>query len=313
MQILKFSEVYKDYIWGGERMRSLFGASSDADRIAESWVLSSHPDGESRIRGGEADGVLLSEYLREKPELLGTSRRSDELPVLIKFIDAKSDLSVQVHPTDALACELEGGGAGKTEMWYVIDCDEGARICCGFRRELGEAELRAAVSEERLEDELSYFPSRRGEVFFIPAGTVHAIGGGNFIAEIQQNSNITYRLYDYGRRDKNGNSRELHLEKGIRASDPKPYEKREPKLIADGVRELASCEFFEVFELKIKRDAELFADEHSFLALVCTEGEFSLGEISLKAGECAFIPAGYGEIRVLGKGTLLLTKLPTEE
>ncbi len=206
MKPLKLTAVYKDYIWGGEKLRTVYGKKTDISPIAESWELSCHKDGYSVICGGEYDGKTLDEYIKENPYVLGTSVKGNELPILIKLIDAADNLSVQVHPNDEQAMAWEGQN-GKTEMWYVVHAEEDARITYGVCKDTTKKELADAIKEKRVEELLNSVPSKKGDVFFVEAGTIHAIGKGNLIAEIQQNSNVTYRLYDYGRVGKDGKER----------------------------------------------------------------------------------------------------------
>ena len=205
----------KDYIWGGTKLREEFGKESGLERLAESWELSCHKDGVSVISGGEFDGMTLSEFVEEHPEALGKNcGRFEFFPVLIKLIDARDDLSVQVHPDDDYAMRVEGG-YGKTEVWYVIDCEEGAELIYGFAEETDSDTFRRAIEEGTLLDIVNRVPVKKGDVFFIEAGTLHAIGKGILIAEIQQNSNTTYRVYDYGRLGADGKPRELHIDKAL--------------------------------------------------------------------------------------------------
>lgn len=314
MNPIKLCGVYKDYLWGGNKMRQKYSIKTDISPIAESWVLSVHPDGMSVIKGGENDGLTLAQYIKNNPEVLGSERKSDELPILIKFIDAADNLSVQVHPNDEQAHLMENQN-GKTEMWYVIEADEGAKITCGVRQKITKEELSSAIKNNTVEALLNTVSSKKGDVFFVEAGTIHAIGKGNLIAEIQQNSNVTYRLYDYDRRDKNGNPRELHIEKGVAVSNTDLTEERQIPACPDGTRLIASCQYFCVKEAPLDNKAYTFcADEKSYHALLQTDGESTVKtekeDITLNAGECLFLPAGVGEYTVKGTGTLLLTCNP---
>lgn len=310
MQPIKLKAAYKDYIWGGEKLRSIYGKETDITPLAESWELSCHPDGLSTIDGGEYDGKILAEYIKENNGCLGTLCKSDELPILIKLIDAQDNLSVQVHPDDKMAKELENQNE-KTEMWYVVQADKGAKMTCGMKQDTTKEEFEKAIENNAVEELLNTVPSKKGDVFFVQAGTVHAIGKGNVIAEIQQNSNVTYRLYDYRRIGKDGKPRELHIEKGVMASNCKKSEPRKIPACSDGTRLLGSCKFFAVKELKIKGSKTLFADEKSYHALISVDGEAELttGNYAqkIKAGETVFIPAGMGEYSLSGKATILLT------
>ena len=278
--------------------------------LAESWELSCHPDGQSTIVGGKYNGKTLEEYIKENKGCLGTLCKSDELPILIKLIDAQDNLSVQVHPDDKMAKELEKQN-GKTEMWYVVQADKGAKMTCGMKCDTTKEELERAISNNTVEELLNTVPSKKGDVFFVEAGTVHAIGEGNVIAEIQQNSNVTYRLYDYGRIGKDGKPRELHIEKGIRASNLKKSEERKIQTCSDGTRLLGSCEYFAVKEIKLSGSKNFIADEKSYHALMVVDGETELttkdDTQKIKLGETVFIPANMGEYTLSGKATILLT------
>ena len=315
-QLLK--AACKDYIWGGTRLRTEYNQKSDAQKIAESWMLSCHPDGPSTIAGGPCDGMLLPEYLKlAGPGILGTDcRRFPDFPLLIKLIDAKDRLSIQVHPDDAYAAS-HGGGFGKTEMWYVVDCEPGAGLYYGFDHPVGKEEFRRRISDKTLEEVLNRVPVRAGDVFFITAGTLHAIGAGILIAEIQQNSNYTYRIYDYGRLGNDGKPRELHIEQALDVTRTVPPERSAkpegPLETLSGYRRrlLARCGIFTVYWLEAG-EAPLTADEKSFHSLVCLDGDALLlrdGQpvLSIRKGDSVFVPAGYGDYVVKGGCRLLWT------
>ncbi len=307
---MKLTPAYKDYLWGGEKLSTVYGKKTEMTPLAESWELSCHKDGLSIILGGEYDGQPLDSYIKAHPECLGTLRKSDELPILIKLIDAKSNLSVQVHPNDEQAKAWENQN-GKTEMWYVVQADKGAKMTCGMKKSVTKAELADAIKKNTVEELLNTVSSKAGDVFFVEAGTVHAIGAGNVIAEIQQNSNVTYRLYDYNRKDKNGNTRELHIEKGVKAADCNETEPRQIPLCSDETRLLGSCEYFAVKELKLTSKKELFVDEKSYQALMVVNGSAKLETeaktITINKGETVFLPANLGTYTLTGKATILVT------
>ena len=308
---VKLAPAYKDYLWGGEKLKKLFNKDTDITPLAESWELSVHKDGESVVCGGEFDGLTLSQYLEKlgKAALGENSSDFERFPMLIKFIDAKSDLSVQVHPSDEYALAHEGE-YGKTEMWYILDCDEGAFLYYGFSRDIDRDEYERAIREERLTELLNRVEVKRGDVFFIPAGTVHAIGAGIVICEIQQNSNTTYRVYDYGRRDKNGNLRQLHVEKALEVSDLKKSPVRATVEDGDDVL-LSSCEYFTVRRLRINGNGKILLDGKSFASVIVTSGEGSLEignkKIDFSCGESIFFPAQKGCIDVYGSCELILS------
>ena len=309
---VKLTPAFKDYLWGGVRLKSEFNKQCDLDRVAESWELSAHKDGQSIVADGPFKGFTLSQYVAAlgKEALGSDSAKYDYFPLLIKLIDAKGDLSVQVHPSDAYALEHEGE-YGKTEMWYVLDCDEGAALYYGFTRDVTREEYETAIREGRLTEILNRVDVKRGDVFFIPSGTVHAIGAGILICEIQQNSNTTYRVYDYNRRDKNGNLRPLHVEKALAVS----VLKRSPDLpeIPDGADVLlAECGYFEVRRLRFVGEGTVTASGESFTALTVTEGEGTLvydgGELDFAKGDTLFVPAQETSFAVKGNCEMILSR-----
>ncbi|MBQ8409456.1 MAG: class I mannose-6-phosphate isomerase [Clostridia bacterium] len=310
---VKLAPALKDYLWGGDRLKREFNKKCELEKLAESWELSAHKDGESVVVGGACDGLKLSEYVaRIGKEALGeNAKKYDYFPLLIKLIDARGDLSVQVHPSDSYALENEGE-YGKTEMWYILGCEEGASLYYGFAKDVSIDEYKNAIKEGRLTDLLNKVPVKPGDVFFIPAGTVHAIGAGILICEIQQNSNTTYRVYDYNRRDKDGNLRPLHIEKALAVSDLK----RSPELpcVADSDDALlSSCEYFEVRRLRCCEHCEIAVDRSSFLSLIVTEGEgkltFDGGELAFSKGDSIFIPAQNAVLCAEGSCELIVSKV----
>ena len=310
---VKLTPAFKDYLWGGVRLKTEFNKNCDFDRVAESWELSAHKDGQSVVCGGAYDGLTLTAYVDAlgKAALGTNSAKYDYFPLLIKLIDAKGDLSVQVHPSDAYALEHEGE-YGKTEMWYVLDCDEGAALYYGFTRDITREEYETAIKDGKLTDILNRVDVKRGDVFFIPAGTVHAIGAGILICEIQQNSNTTYRVYDYNRRDKDGNLRPLHVAKALEVSNLQ----KSPDLPATPDGEdilLAACEYFEVRRLRVDGTTAVTADETSFVSLMATDGagilSFDGGEILFEKGDSLFIPAQNATFTVSGKCELVQSKV----
>jgi len=310
---VKLAPVCKDYLWGGTKLKTEFNKQSDLAIVAESWELSAHKDGQSTVCGGAFDGLSLTAYIEQcGKEILGTKAESfDYFPILIKLIDAKKDLSVQVHPDDSYALAHEGE-YGKTEMWYILDCEEDAALYYGFSKEISREDYQAAIADNSLTDLLERVPVKKGDVFFIPAGTVHAIGAGIVICEIQQNSNTTYRVYDYNRKDKDGNTRELHVEKAVAVSDLKPAPERKP--IPDGVRSiLAKCSYFTVERLMVKDSCQVSMDDTSFHSLIVTEGNGTLtmhGEVTeLIKGDSILIPAQTADYQIEGSCEVILSYL----
>lgn len=309
----------KDYIWGGTKLRELFGKESDLDRLAESWELSCHPDGECIIDSGEFSGMKLSEFISLHPETVGEDfRDGDSFPVLVKLIDAKNDLSVQVHPDDEYARKNENDN-GKTEMWYIIDADEGAELVYGFNEQITREEFRSAIENNTLMDKVKRVPVKKGDVFFIQPGTLHAIGKGILIAEIQQSSNVTYRVYDYGRLGTDGKPRPLHIEKALEVTSLTPapeYKLPAPEGTGDEliIRQLADCKFFRVFSFDMKEeDGELWFNEKAptFQHILILDGNCTLtsgGEMTaLTKGSSVFVPAGCEPFNITGKCSMIIT------
>ena len=319
------SPAGKDYIWGGERLKSLFGKDLDLSPLAESWECSVHPDGPSHVASGPFAGRTLEEVLAEHPELLGTSFSAlGELHILVKLIDAKRDLSVQVHPDDDYAFREEGGQQGKTEMWYVLDAEPGASLVFGLSRAAKAVELRAALADGSFESLLRYIPVRPGDVFHIPSGTIHTIGGGILLVEVQQNSNLTYRLYDYGRLGKDGRPRPLHVDKALAVADLSAAKPPRQSLRVLRFRpgfaeeELCTCPYFQVWRCRLNAGPDAAASQivlpalpESYRVLLCTEGEGVLAgeeELRFRKGDTVFIPATCGALRLSGRADFLLIR-----
>lgn len=317
MEILKLNPVFKDYIWGGTRLRDDFGLKTDINPVAEGWMLACHKDGMNTIDGGEYDDKTLESVIKEggKSKIAGTnSEKFPYFPVLIKLIDAKDNLSVQVHPDNEYAARVEHE-FGKTEMWYVLDAAPGATLIYGFKNKIGKEEFKQAIESNTLLDVLNVVEVKKGDMFFIEAGTVHAIGKGALIAEIQQNSNSTYRVYDYGRLGKDGKPRELHIQKAIDVSktEPakygtKPFGKKEE--ISGGTRQmLTECPLFSVYNYELCGKIELNANEESFNHILVVDGSGKIGGREFKKGDSFFVPANYGNYEIDGNGEFILTKV----
>ena len=215
MSILKLAPACKDYLWGGTKLITDYGKRYDGARLAETWDLSGHPDGPSVLASGPDAGKTLAEYLAAHPGALGEhGRKFAELPVLIKLIDAAKDLSIQVHPDDAYARAHEGQN-GKTEMWYVLSAAPDAFLYCGFSRDISRDELKRRIADNTLPEVLRRVNVKAGDTVFIPAGTIHAICRGIVVAEVQQSSNVTYRVCDYGRLGPDGKPRALHIAQAL--------------------------------------------------------------------------------------------------
>ncbi|MDE6780207.1 MAG: class I mannose-6-phosphate isomerase [Ruminococcus sp.] len=311
MDIMKLRPAVKDYIWGGTKLIQDYGKNYDMERISETWECSVHPDGLSVVTTGEHTGKTLYEVISEHPEYLGHNSNG-EFPVLVKFIDAGKDLSVQVHPDDSYARVHENQN-GKTEMWYVLEADENAGIIYGFEKAISPVTARCAVYDGVITDYLHYEEVHKGDVFYIPSGTVHAIGRGTVIAEIQENSNVTYRVYDYDRTDRNGNKRELHLEKALDVMKLCPAEKIKPSGIYDCLEysavTLCRCGYFAADRIIVRKKYDFIVELKTFRILLFTEGqgvmENSGNSVLVKKGDCIFLPAGIGKTQVSGNTEFL--------
>lgn len=313
--------VGKDYLWGGSRLRDEYTKNIDLQPLAETWECSTHPDGINIVASGVHTGKLLSKVLMEHPEYLGTHPRTrGELPILIKMIDAAENLSVQVHPDDEYAKKNENGSLGKCEMWYVLDATEDAHLVYGFHHDMEAEVLRKGIADGTIEKYLQKVKIRKGDVFFIEAGIVHAVGAGALIVEIQENSNITYRLYDYERVDKNGMKRSLHIDKAFDVMNLKrSAEPKQPMRILNyqkgcATEMLCRCKYFQVERQMINteqcRDMVSFrTGSNSFQVLLCVNGCGVLfGDnffLNFFKGDCIFIPANSGLLKLHGKAYFL--------
>ncbi len=321
MYPLKLKPIFKDYIWGGNTLKEKYNKESDLDILAESWELACHNDGMSIIINGEDKDKTLQEYIDAygKANVLGkNSDKFEYFPLLVKYIDAKNNLSLQVHPDDKFAKEVENS-YGKTEMWYVLDCVEGAKLIYGFAKDIDANEFKTRIENNTILDVCNFVNVKKGDVFFIEAGTLHAICEGIVIAEIQQNSNITYRIYDYQRVDANNNPRELHIDKALQVTDLSAVKNSDftPDLLqkTENFEEymLSKCEYFEVYKYNIFSKVKFSCDSNSFNSLLITEGEFELeykdNSLKLCKGDSIFIPASFGEYNLVGNGEIILSKI----
>lgn len=315
---LLLAPVYKDYIWGGERLKKDFGKDTDLSPLAESWELACHKDGTNRVINGECAGRTLQSIIEEHPSIVGEKvGGSNLLPVMVKLIDANDDLSVQVHPDDDYAAKT-GCGCGKSEMWYVLDAEENAEIIYGFIETVTKIEFETSIKNGSLMGIVNRVKVKKGDVYFTKAGTLHAIGKGTLVAEIQQNSNTTYRVYDYGRKGKDGKHRPLHIEDALNVT---VLEKTcQPKIKLNYIETnghietlLTECPYFRSKLIKLKGEINLFAGRESFHHLLCTESygvfEWKGTKISLKKGDSLLVPAGCGEYTITGTLEYILTEV----
>lgn len=310
----------KDYLWGGSRINDEFEKGIAIKPLAETWECSTHPDGPSYVMGGEFDGEELAVVLKKYPEYLGIRHKGEtELPIIIKFIDAKKDLSVQVHPPDDYAKKYENGQRGKTEMWYILDARKDAKLVYGLSHNSSEKNIRKAINEGTLVKYLQQVPVKKDDLFFVQAGTIHAIGAGILVAEIQENSNLTYRLYDYDRVDRDGKKRELHIDKAMKVANLKSSaEPKQPLRVlkySQGVASelLCSCKYFEVYRMIVNTErrqvVKYRADEVSFRVLLCVKGcgiiKYEGESLNFYKGDCIFVPADSVQLSIHGQAQFL--------
>lgn len=299
--VYKLVPEYKDYLWGGEKLKTDYGKQTDKTPCAESWELSLNPHGLTKVE----DGKTLAEVLT--PEKTGKNCEKFEFfPVLIKFIDAKQNLSVQVHPSDDYALKYENS-YGKTESWYIVEAEEGAGIYCGFKRDTNKEEFLQSLASGEVENLLNFIPVKKGDCYFIPSGTVHAIGAGCLILEIQQNSDLTYRVYDYNRRGADGKLRELHVDKAVKVIN---FNKYEPKLFASGEnpRVITECDYFRSREL-VLNGGFTEKNPNSFTCVTVTDGSGEIDGEKFVKGDSFFVCADT-EYTLKGTGKVILTCVP---
>ena len=312
MNILKLTPSCKDYLWGGSRLRSDFGIKSDLNPLAEAWVLSCHPDGPSYVANGEYAGETLSEYiLMEGKKVTGThSRHYSQFPLLIKFIDAKDDLSIQVHPDDAYAKAHENGSLGKTECWFILDCKENATLVVGHNAKTKE-ELEQMIHEGRWKEFIREIPINPGDFIQIDPGTVHAIKGGTLLLETQQSSDITYRVYDYDRLS-NGKPRQLHIAQSIDVITV-PAKSADNSVVHtekkdDAIQQLICCPYYTVYRIDVEHRVETWQDK-PFVLMSVVEGEGTLNGTHLKKGDHLILPDGYGKVELQGRMQIIASTI----
>ncbi len=317
---LKLTYTAKTALWAGKRLASEFGKRSPFDTISETWELSVRDDEMAKIVGGDADGMTLREYFAECGYDCVTPSfgEGDRFPLLVKLIDANDILSVQVHPDDAYAASVEGGDSGKTEMWYIIDALPDSKLVYGLREGVSREDFAKAVKENRLGDVMNHVPVEAGQTYFIPAGMLHAIGAGILIAEIQQNSDLTYRVYDFDRVGADGKLRPLHVQKSLDVTRPFTQaevdsQRYERGKVAEVGELLASSKYFKVSRLCLDGSADICATRESFINILCIDGEAKIiadgKEYAIAKGESYFIPAGMGAFAIEGRATLILSEV----
>lgn len=317
MYPLKFEPILKTIVWGGEKIAPYKGIETTQSHIGESWELSGVAGNESIVSEGPLKGRSIASLVKEyKGELVGKhvyENTADEFPLLIKFIDAQKDLSIQVHPNDELAAERHNGSKGKTEMWYVVAADPGAHLLAGLKEKITPEEYAAKVADGSITDVLARYDVQPGDVFFLPAGRIHAICSGCFIAEIQQTSDITYRIFDYNRPGLDGKPRQLHTEQAKDAIDYTVYPDYRTEYSPEENEEveLVNCRYFttSVYDLSLPFAKDLSSID-SFMVVMCLSGEGSMevdGEaVSLRQGETVLIPASADDVCFIPEGSMKL-------
>lgn len=313
---MKLIPYVSETIWGGRKLIEEYHVETQKSNAAEGWMLSCHESGSSSVANGDFAGKSLPEVVKEFPELCGKNAEAfSDFPILIKFIDARDDLSVQVHPTKEY-CELTGKGQSKTECWYVIDCDEDASLLLGFKDKISPEQFKDAIANNTLTDYVERVKVKKGDFFFIESGTLHAICKGILLAEVQESSNTTYRLYDYNRLGNDGKPRELHVEDGAAVTKLEKYTQPDfsnGALNSEGRKLLADCPLFKVWKLDVDGEKSDAAGADSFVSLLVMDGEGELeacGEkLALTKGDSIFIPANAGEYTLSGKLDIIETRI----
>ncbi|MBE6821043.1 MAG: mannose-6-phosphate isomerase [Ruminococcaceae bacterium] len=313
---IKLLPYVSETIWGGRKLIEEYGVKTEKNNAAEGWMLSCHEAGSSSVANGIFAGRTFADVVKENPELCGSNAKNfEDFPILIKFIDAMDNLSVQVHPTKEY-CELTGKGQSKTECWYIIDCEEDASLILGFKDKLSPEEFKAAIANNTLTDYVENVKVKKGDFFFIDSGTLHAICKGIMLAEVQESSNTTYRIYDYNRVGADGKPRELHVEDGAAVTKLEKYSQPDfsnPALDTDERRLLADCPLFKVWKLETKGSFSGSADENSFVSLLIMAGSGKLlccGEtLELTKGDSIFIPANAGSYTLTGEFEIIETRI----
>lgn len=308
MEVLFLEPVYKDYIWGGTKLKEYFGKETTTDITAESWEISTNADGISKIKNQDITLKELFDNKDTRVEIFGTKTKDmEKFPLLIKFIDANSNLSVQVHPDDKYAKENEND-TGKTEMWYIIDCLPNSQIICGMKEKVQQEDVEDIIRNNKIKENLNYVDIKKGDSIYIPSGTIHTILGGALICEIQQNSNLTYRVYDWDRVGSDGKPRALHIDKAIDVinvnANPKVEHEKQ-----DECYRVCDSEFFKVDKINVKQEYKDRTNKESFYAINVVEGmgtiEYKNNTYNLKRGDSIIIPADLGEYTIKGKMELL--------
>ena len=309
MELLFMDPVFKEAIWGGTKLRDVFDYEIPSDTTGECWAISGHANGMSRVAGGRFDGKTLGELWKEEPEIFGNYPGS-QVPLLIKIIDAKDDLSIQVHPDDAYAKVHENGSLGKTECWFILDCKENATLVVGHNAKTKE-ELEQMIHEGKWKEFIREIPIKPGDFIQIDPGTVHAIKGGTLLLETQQSSDITYRVYDYDRLS-NGKPRQLHIAQSIDVITV-PAKSAENSVVHtekkdDAIQQLIRCPYYTVYRIDVEHRVETWQDK-PFVLMSVVEGEGTLNGTHLKKGDHLILPDGYGKVELQGRMQIIASTI----
>ena len=309
MELLFMDPVFKEAIWGGTKLRDVFDYEIPSDTTGECWAISGHANGMSHVAGGRFDGKTLGELWNEEPEIFGNYPGS-QVPLLIKIIDAKDDLSIQVHPDDAYAKVHENGSLGKTECWFILDCKENATLVVGHNAKTKE-ELEKMIHEGRWKEFIREIPIKPGDFIQIDPGTVHAIKGGTLLLETQQSSDITYRVYDYDRLS-NGKPRQLHIAQSIDVITV-PAKSAENSVVHtekkdDAIQQLIQCPYYTVYRIDVEHRVETWQDK-PFVLMSVVKGEGTLNGTHLKKGDHLILPDGYGKVELQGRMQIIASTI----
>lgn len=314
-RMIKLKPTFRDLIWGGTKLKSDFLLNTPYEHTAEALMLSPRGDSESEAVGGEFDGMPLSKIYADNPDFFGSNcAKYDRFPLLVKFIDTMDDISVQVHPDDEYAAQVSDDW-GKAQLWYVVDCEPGAYLICGFNDELNIEEFRQRIENDTLISAVNTYEVKKGDTFYLEPGTLHAIGKDILLAEIGQNSELSYRVYDYSRVDEHGNSRPLNIEQAldvtITAPPPIPAGVMVPRADIDGHYEtlLGRCDYFASSLWEVEENAVISAPDESFVSLLMTEGTLNINndEMFMRKGESVLLAAGCKDIPLSGMGKFIAT------
>ncbi len=304
----KLVPIYKDYLWGGNKLRESYNkTNTDIYPIAESWELSTHPDGISKI-----DNIFLSDFIKNHPTCLGKKCNTNDIPILIKYIDASDKISIQVHPDDTYARVHENDN-GKTELWYVLDAEEDAYIYLGTNKTLSKDEFKASITNNTVTNYLNKIYVKKGDVFLIEPGTIHSLGAGCLVAEIQERSNITYRVYDYDRKDKYGHLRKLQIQKALDVVNLTQYIPSKRNISSKDIQLLEACDYFKVYLYESLRETTIHQTKDSFAVLMLIEGSATLTtaneSIEVIQGNSVFLPADDYDVTISRNNKFLLVTL----